>query len=192
MVALVVFSLVMTVAWQLLTMVTGTGRGSIDSVGKRALLTQASVLAVERLYNRVQEGIEVLCPLPGRTADTLVFRDVLNHTIVLERVDVNARGVGQLVSYHHGQPDGWRGDPDRDRGCAVRETDELAFASAPAATEQLFYPAYPVNIRGVKSVEFTALSPTCVRICLTLAEGDAALPIETTMELKNTALVYQP
>lgn len=170
--------LVILMVWRLMSMITGSGTTSVGTLSRRSLLAQTSVLAIEKLYNRLQEGIEILEPRPGESGDELVFHDILNHKVTLK---MHPTRENTLVSFCEANG---TDDPETGAGCPSHEVTPEGDEGNP------FYPAPPIRIDNVKSVKFTPQSPVCVRVSIVLADGRVETPLVVMMELKNRGLAY--
>lgn len=174
-------SLILGMAWRLMSIVNSTGGTSLENLYQRTMLNQDVVTGMEKLYNRLQEGIEILEPRPGKVSTKLVFRDLLNHTVTLKIVSNDRNRPGILVSTcaDSGTPE------EKGRGCPAHEKSENNVVG------NQFFPVPPVRIENVKSVTFTSLSATCININLILSLSNAEVPMAVTIKMKNSGLVYQ-
>jgi len=174
--------LVITLSYKIYAALQAPGGASIERISTRSFMNQASVVALEKLYNRVQEGIEILDPKPGVSASYLTFRDVLNHTVTIKLRSNGDNKPGTLLSYCETSA-----SPETGGGCPSKGKSETG-----DATEEItFYPAPPIKIEDVKSITFTPLSALCVQIRMILTMGSVEVPLDVSMELKNSGLAYQ-
>ena len=167
-VALAIVGLVITVLYSFLSRVFATNKPSVTRMTGASFVRQDVRLAFQKLMDRLEEGIEILSPAPGRAGASLEFKDVLNHSVALE---LNARA--ELVSA-------------RVKGGAhVEETapDEVKTARGDTVRE-----GRPVKVPGVKKVVFQVLSPTLVTIILTVTDADQTGHLVATARLRNSRL----
>lgn len=134
------------------------GTASSLRLAPQMALQQASRKAVVRFLRDLQQGMEVLLPLPGATLPYAVARD-----------DVSAICFYHLVS-RTDRPDGtmelWR--YRMDPGQAPRGERELILSN-------------------VRRLSFTARSEGALQLNLLLAEGAEEYAIITTVRLRNIA-----
>lgn len=167
-VAAAIMSIVLLVLYTFLSQVFSTTKPSVTRMTGASFVRQDVRLAFQKLMDRLEEGIEVLSPAPGKAAATLDFKDVLNHSTSL-----GLTPAGDLVTFR--LKDGAR-------------TAETAPESVPTATGSTVRAARPIKVPGVKSVLFQVLSPTLVTIVLTVADANQTGHLVATARLRNSRL----
>lgn len=163
-----VVSLIFFVLYQFLHSVFSSRRQSVVRMTGASLLRQDARLALEKLLDRLEEGIEITAPAPGAEGPALQFRDLLNHPT---RLALNA---GDLVTQVPSGA-GWRSET----------------AGATVATEdgQVYAPVRPVKIPQVAKVNFRVMSPNFVVIELTIDDGGRTVTIVAPARLRNPGLI---
>lgn len=162
-VALVVAGLVIVLLWGLfLHLVRGQSPMSVVTGTSRTLVQQQTRVGLRLLFHRLQEAVQILEPLPGKTDDQLLFRDLLNRTIRL-RFDRDRR---ELVSERAGQGD------------FVREAE--------VAPDDVV--ARPIVLSDIDNVVFTVLSPTAAFIALRPSDRGVEDTSMTIIHLGNGKL----
>lgn len=163
-----VVSLVLVVLYQFLHSVFSSKKQSVVRLTGASLLRQDARLALEKLLDRVEEGIEITAPVPGGEGPALEFRDLLNHPTQL------ALSGKDLVTFQRAGG-GW----------------QLETAGATVATEggQVYAPVRPVKIPQVLKVNFRVMSPSFVLIELTLEDGGRTVTIVAPARLRNPGLI---
>lgn len=137
------------------------GPMSLNIAASRSLVLQQSRQAIRKLFYRVQEGIQLISPAPGRTARELVFRDIRNRSIRLRHVATEKRVVCEYL-----QEDGtWV--PEK----TVESTN-----------------ARPIQIDSCESALFTALTPATVCVNFTTSDDRVRETYMTVITLSNTRL----
>lgn len=178
------FTLVeLLVAFSLSAIVTGAlygafsflfNRRSASSIGnltERSFIQKDIRMAMRKLFLRLREGTQLLDPIPGGTSGRLTFRDILNDRIRLRLLADESCLISER--FHDGA---W-----------TRETKprELAMPGG-----DIIRPAYPIKIPNCSNVSFTAVSPTCVVIHLTLTWRGNHDSLLTAITLRNANLAY--
>lgn len=162
-VGLALFSFLSVVLWNLFGNFVARGsRMSVVGGASRALVQQQTRVALRKLFHRLEEGIQVLEPVPGRTADAIVFRDLLNRTIRLRHDPVQH---ALLAERQEGT--GWIPESDGD------------------ADAQL---VLPIRVSFCDHVVFTALSPTAVVVGFTSSDSQIADSFLSVLHLRNSRL----
>lgn len=170
-IAAVLFCLVAILVFQLLSAFVSDRRTSAARLTGASFLRQDLRLALQKLLERIEQGIEVIEPPPGASASELVFQDVLN-----ERVRLRVDPRGTLVSLAEAGPG--------------VEREETTARTITTAGGDRFAPALPVRVPHCKRAAFTALGPTLVGIELTLVDAGQSVTLFTTARLANGALLY--
>lgn len=167
-VALAVVSLTLVVLYTFLSRVFAKDRPSVTNMTGASFVRQDVRLAFQKLMDRLEEGIEVLSPAPGKVGASLEFKDVLNHAVALE---LNAKN--ELITA---------------RVRAGAHQEETAPESVTTANGTAVAQGRPVKVPGVKKVLFQVLSPTLVTIVLTVADADRTGNLVATARLRNSRL----
>jgi len=161
-VAMGLLTLLMGLLWFLLGQFTGRGQLSVATGASRAIVQQQSRLAIRKLFHRLQEAIQILEPPVGKTAQHLIFRDVLNRTVRLQLDAAN----GQLVS---------------ERLVSGNYVGEREL-------EQDNPMVKPIRVPFCESVHFTTLGPTAAFVTLTSADKHVADSFMSVIYLSNSRL----
>lgn len=167
-VAFAILTIVLLVLYTFLSKVFSTARPSVTGMTSASFVRQDVRLAFQKLMDRLEEGIEVLAPAPGKAAATLDFKDVLNHSTSL-----GLTPAGDLVTFNLR---------------TGARTPEAGPETVPTATGSLVREARPVKVPGVKGVLFQVLSPTLVTIVLTVADANQTGHLVATARLRNSRL----
>lgn len=167
-VAFSIFSLIVVTVFSFLSRVFNPDRPSAVRMTGASVIRQEGRLAFQKLMWRLEEGIEVVEPAPGRSAPDLVFQDLLNHRI---RIALDERG--DLVTYRLTA-----------RGAELESTP----ATIQCDSGEAYAPTRPVRIQACKKALFQVLSPTLVTIFLTMVEGNQSQTLVATVRLKNSRL----
>ena len=157
MIALTVFSLMMGAclkAWQVYQ-----GKNS-ENLSKRLVLQMEARKALLTLYRELQEGIEVITPLPGTTLPYLAFKDYVNNIRIVYLEE----------------------DPE------LSKTEECKLYRAMLMTRDpsgaTLEPA-KVLMRNVLKLQFTAYSPGSVFLSTTLRGGRGEFSLVNFVRLQN-------
>lgn len=163
-VAFAVAGVVMAVLWGLfMHLVRGQSPMSIVGGTSKTLVQQQTRVGLRILFHRLQEAVQILEPLPGKTDDQLVFRDLLNRTVRL-RFDRESR---ELVS-----------ERAATGGDFVREADV-------AAGDAL---GRPIVLTEIDNAVFTVLSPTAAFLALRPSDRGVEDTSMTIIHLGNGKL----
>lgn len=157
--------LVLVVLYAFLARVFSSEGPSVSRMTAASFVRQDVRLAFEKLMGRLEESIEVLAPAPGDTATELEFKDLLNHHTVL-----SLKEGGHLVS---------------SRVQGANRTEELDGKTVPGSSGAGIMVTRPVRVPGVRSIRFTALSPTMVSIVMTVVDGNQSGTLVATARLRN-------
>lgn len=163
-----VVSLIFAVLYQFFGGVFSTRKQSVVRLTGASLLRQDARLALEKLLDRLEEGIEISGPAPGSQGPILEFRDLLNH-----RIRLACSGPDLVTQTSVGGA--WQ--------------TELTGASVTTEDGQVYAPVRPVRIPGVLKVNFRVMSPNFVVIELTLNDGGRAVTIVAPARLRNPGLI---
>jgi hypothetical protein len=163
-VAVLVAAIVLVVVWELFSALMGRrNRAGVVSMTASSFLRREAVDGLGILVRRLQEGIQIVSPLPGATADTLTFQDLLNDRITIQVAN------GALIAT----------GPQGEEGAPV----PLSAGGVP------FFPVKPVRVPGCVEAQFSAISPTCVVVTLRFqdANGESVAAVDT-IRLQNSDL----
>lgn len=163
--------LVVMVCMELMRFLFSTrSRSSLVAMTRRSFIQKDAKAGLRRLVYRLREAIQVLSPEPGTSADTLVFRDILNQKV---RVRLDA-GERRLVS-------------EREEEGAWRLETGPAQVTVAART----VPAgWPVTVQNCTSVRFTAQTPECVVVEAGVATAGMEGAFMTLVKLRNAGMAY--
>jgi hypothetical protein len=164
------FVVMWLVLWQLWSRTMGQGAGSATRLTGASFLRQDVRLALEKLLDRLEQGIEILEPAPGRTGAELVFKDILNHTVRLA-IDDRQRLVSR-----------------RERS-EERIDESRNGASRLTAAGRPFAPTNPVDVPRCRRVAFRVLSPSQVAMEVTVADQELEVTVLASARLRNAGLV---
>lgn len=163
MVALGLFALLGTVVWSLFGVLFPREGGlSLFTATSRSLVLQQSRNALRKLFYRVQEGIQILEPAPGRTAREVVFRDIRNRTVRLKHLAAEKRVV-----------------------CEVYKDGAFVLEKAAATTP---LDNQGIQIESCESALFTTLSPATLCVEFTTVDDRVRETYMTVITLSNTRL----
>lgn len=135
------------------------GPMSLNTATSRSLVLQQSRLAIRKLFYRVQEGIQILEPLPGMTARHLLFRDVKNRVVQLIHDPVRKKLSTRL--FRNGQ--------------VVTDVDP---------SDDLL----GIEVNSCESALFTAITPGTVCVSFTTSDDRVKEAYMTVITLSNTRL----
>jgi hypothetical protein len=162
-VALALFVLVLTLVFDLLHRLL-FARGELSVLG----LTDTTVLEISvqpglvQISRRLSESKEVLWPLPGASANEVVFREI-NNQVARIRLDPVRRQVLSEVQ----RGDSWMSDSGQPQDRTGRRA---------------------VAIPSSEAVIFTAQTPTCVLMNLTAAEAQRSREFQVTFAVDNESV----
>ena len=155
--------LLFTLIWSLWgTLTARSSRLNLVTGASRTMVQQQSRQAIRKLFYRLQEGIQILEPLPGGSANALVFRDILNNTIRLRL--------------------------DRNKNMVI--TERLKDRTFELETPELSTSAFdkPIQVASCKAVTFTTITPTTVLVAFTTADSQIADSFMAIISLANGRL----
>ena len=165
-ISIALFSVLCVVLWGILGQFVGrSSRLSVTTGAARSMVQQQSRQTIRKLFYRLQEGIEILQPLPGHSSSSIEFKDLLNRKVRLrhdaqDQVVVTEREQGGIYV------------PERD----------LADNSTMV---QL------IEIRDCTEVVFTTLTPTTVFVSFTTRDNDIGDSFLSIVHLKNSGLTVE-
>lgn len=148
------------------------GESGVSGQITASFVRQDIRMALQKLVDRLQEGVELTVPGPGETGRILEFQDVLNNSIRVARDAAS----GSLLSWRLA-----RG------GTRPPEPEDVTYL--PLAGREPYAVTRPVLIRDVESVVFTAVSHDLVVIDLTIREGSRRASLLTQVRLRNQEMV---
>lgn len=163
-----IVTVVLAVLYQFLGTVFSTRKQSVVRLTGASLLRQDARIALEKLLDRLEEGIEIRSPEPGKEGPALEFRDLLNHPI---RLALEGRDLVTMTR----AAAGWQ--------------VETAGATVTTDDGQVYAPVRPVKIPSVPKVNFRVMSPNFVVIELTLDDGGRTVTIVAPARLRNPGLI---
>lgn len=162
--AIALFGVLATGLWNLFHNFVGRGaKMSVVGGASRALVQQQTRVALRKLFHRLEEGIQVLEPVPGTSAPAIVFRDLLNRTIRLRH--------------------------DALQNALVAERQEGAAWVPESAADADAALVIPIRVSFCDRVVFTALSPTDVAVGFTTSDREVAESCMSVLHLRNARLV---
>jgi hypothetical protein len=135
---------------------------SLFTATSRSLVLQQSRQAIRKLFYRVQEGIQIVEPLPGQTARTLLFRDVKNRVVRIRHLQQEKQLITEV----------WRDGAFVDERHTFQPGDELQ----------------GIQIGFCDSALFTALSPGTVCVSFTTFDDRVKESSMTVITLANSRL----
>lgn len=138
------------------------GPMSLFTATSRSLVLQQSRNAIRKLFCRVQEGIQIIEPEPGRSSRRLVFRDIKNRAIRLVHRAAERRVVCEIF-----KGGSW--------------VDERTVDGGRDDTQG-------IRIDSCESAVFTALSPATVCVNFTTFDDRVRETYMTVITLANTRL----
>lgn len=145
-------------------------RHSLTSLTTRSFIQKDMKVGLRRLIYRLREGIQIVEPLPGQGGEQIVFRDVTNLKIRIRRDPTR----NQLIS-------------EREQGGAWITEDQPTLVDTDAGS----LPAsFPVRMDNCWSAHFTALSPECVSMRVTVEQEGQQGTFMTIVKLRNSNLAY--
>lgn len=162
-VALALFVLLGAVLWQLFgALFPREGGMSIYAATSRSLVLQQSRTAIRKLFYRVQEGIQILEPEPGKTTRFLRFRDIRNRTVRLKHLPRERRVVCEVFK---------DGDWVLEKQAATGAGDNQG-----------------IQIDYCESALFTALTPATLCVNFTTVDDRVRETYMTVITLSNSRL----
>ena len=164
-IALALFSVLLIVIGPIFSKLMGRdGPMSINVGASRSLVAQQSRMAIRKLFYRLQEGIQIISPLPGVTAGELVIRDMRNRQVRVVGIAAEKKLVTERL-----QPDGsW-----------VRESTLPHEASDSDG----------IVIPFCEDVQFTAITPGAVCVSFSSFDDRVKESFMTVIALANARLV---
>lgn len=171
MVASALLSLVIGAVYGLISLTMSNEEASVGRRTATSYLRQDARIGLEKLLERLESSIEILVPEPGQVADSLEFRDLLNHDTKL----TIEPGTDQLVSFSRENNQWTREDP----------VTKLTTRGGEAFDS----PVKAIKIPRCKKVVFKVFSPTLVSIELTVEDSGRQGTLVTMVHLRNSRLV---
>ncbi len=142
---------------------------SLTNLTDRSFIQKDARMAMRKFFLRLREGTQLLSPAPGDTSASLVFRDILNDRIRLRLITAEKRIISERFL----------------AGTWTQETKPRVLTTSGG---DKICPAFPIRIPNCSNVSFTALSPTCVAIHLTLTWRGNHDSLMTAITLRNANL----
>jgi hypothetical protein len=145
-------------------------RHSLTSLTQRSFIQKDMKVGLRRLIYRLREGIQIVEPLPGQGGNQIVFRDVTNLKIRIRRHPER----NQLIS-------------EREQGGTWVLEEQPTLVDTDAGS----LPAsFPVRMDNCWSAHFTAQSPECVSLRVTVEQEGQQGTFMTVVKLRNSNLAY--
>jgi len=162
-IALALFSVLSGVAWSLFSnFASQDSKLSVTRGASLTLVQQQSRQAIRKLFYRLQEGIEIIEPPPGKTDSNLQFRDLLNRTVRLRHDQARRELVSERLA----------------EGVFV---DERSLPTTHLMVQ-------PIRLDHCSHITFTTLTPTTLFVSFSTsdqAHGDSFMSI---VHLPNSQL----
>ena len=163
--------LVMGIAYGVMHQLFGTSsRHNLAGMTAHSAIQKDAKIGIRRLMYRLRESIQVLEPLPGRGADTLVVRDITNNKLRIRRDAAQNRLISETFT----------------NGAWVQETAPVQVTVGAGSLPASF----PVYMSNCASVWFSALAPDCVVIQLGVAGDQLVEQYMTTIKMRNARMAY--
>lgn len=154
-------SLLVILLWQVFGRVFGReGPLSFFTATSRSLVLQQSRQAIRKLFYRIQEGIQVLEPPPGRTDRQLVFRDLKNYRVRLRHLPREKRLVTER--YEGGayvKEIRLRGEEDDLQGIQLHQCESALFTVLTPTTVCVSFTTYDDRVRETFMTVITLINP---------------------------------
>lgn len=164
-------SMVITAVYALISLTAGDKESSVSRRTTTSFLRQDARIGLEKLLERLESSIEILVPEPGQAADSLDFRDLLNHDT---RLGIEP-GTDDLVSF------------EKEGGNWKREDPVTKLTTR--GGENFDSPVKAIRIPHCKKVVFKVFSPTLVSVELTVEDSGRQGTLVTMVHLRNSRLV---
>jgi prepilin-type N-terminal cleavage/methylation domain-containing protein len=145
-------------------------RSNLHGLTRRSFVQKDAKSGLRRLSYRLREGIQILSPVGGTSANELVFRDLTNSEVRLRHIPAERKVVSER-------------NVD---GTWVQETDP-DFVNTSGGR---MVASWPVLIQNCTDIRFTAISPDCVTVQASLEWEGQVGPLLTVVKLRNSALGY--